>query len=542
MNRQRCLVVAILALSWLICLALTLTEPVDRDEHMYQAAAALLGDSQLYEDVAFLQPPYMAWVYAGWQRLAPGEQILLSARIFKALLALALLLVLHRLLRRLGASDLLAALLVLLLVHLETVRGMVGVARNYDLAQLVVLAAFLVLPLRSGDAGGRVRLVIAGLLAGVAVGLKLTYLAPALVVVGWPLIAPVALPAGRRDALWTAAGALLGLAPVAILLLTTDLAAVRFNLVDYHLLNATWNQREGLGLGLDLAGKLHEARHLYRDTDNAVLLLLAVVAVGLAIRYGRGSSRTVWSLVLWLLAAGVVMVAVPRPIQPAYFAPLLVAVTLMVAAAAVCLEGRPRQALTVIAAVACLVSVVHHGGDDLHRLGRLGAPHTWPAVRLHEAGRVLAELTAHAPDQAVVTTHPLYALEAGRPLAPEFATGEFAWRLGDLLDADTQRRFHLVTPGTLADLLATRPPSAVVVEAVGPWDEPLAGWARGANWRPASVVGGVLAWLPRVPSGQAPPDLLLHPRPIPRNHIPGIGPGIQQQDPDEQRHETHRTQ
>jgi len=503
-TRRRWLVVAILASSWLVCLALTLTAPVDRDEHMYQAAAALLGDSQLYNEVAFFQPPYMAWVYAGWQRLAPGDRILLSARIFKALLALGLLLILHRLLRRLGADELLAALLVLLLVHLETVRGVVGVARNYDLAQLVVLAAFLVLPLRPGDAGGRVRLVLAGLLAGIAVGVKLTYLAPAMVVVGWPLIAPAALPVGRRDVLWTTVGAMLGLAPVAILLLTTDLATVRFNLVDYHLLNATWNQREGLGLGLDLAGKLHEARRLYRDTDNAALLVLTVAAVGLAIRYGRGSSRTVWRSALWLLAAGVVMVAVPRPIQPAYFAPLLVAATLLVAVAAVCLEGRPRQALTVIAAAACLVSVVHHGGDDLHRLGRLGAPHTWPAVRLHEAGRVLAELTAHAPDQPVVTTHPLYALEAGRPLAPELATGEFAWRLGDLLDVDTQRRFHLVTPGTLAELLAAHPPSAIVVEAVGPWDEPLVGWARGASWRSASVAGGVLAWLPGV--DEAPAD------------------------------------
>ena len=504
MKRRRWPVVAILAVSWLVCLALTLTEPVNRDEHMYQAAAALLGQSQLYEDVAFFQPPYMAWAYAGWQRLVPGEWILLSARVFKALLALGLLLVLFRLLRRLGADGLLAALLVLLLVHLSAVRGIVGVARNYDLAQLVVLSALLVLPLRPGDEAGRARLVLAGMLAGVAVGVKLTYLAPALVVVGWPLIAPAAQADGRHNVLWTSVGALLGLTPAFVLLVTTDLAAVRFDLVDYHLLNATWHEREGLGLGLDPAGKLHEVRRLYRHTDNAALLVLTMMSLGLAIRRGRGDSSPVWRLAPWLLAAGVVMVAVPRPIQPAYFAPLLVAAILMVATAAACLEGRSRRTLTVIAAAACLVTVVHHGTDDVRRLGRLGAPRTWPVVRLHEAGRALADLTAHVPDQPVVTTHPLYALEAGRPLAPELATGEFAWRLGDLLAPETQRRFHLVTPGTLADLLAVQTPSAVVVEAASPWDEPLAAWARGAGWRTASVAGGVLAWLPE--SGEASAD------------------------------------
>ncbi len=497
LTRARLPVIFLLAVSWLLCLAIAATEPVDRDEHMYLAAASFVGEARLYEDVAFFQPPYAAWVYAGWDALTPGEWVLLPARMLKVLLAAGMVLALFALLRRLGADNLLAAILILLLVHTSPVRGVVGLARNYDLAQLAILGSLLLMPLRPGDDDGRWRLIIAGVLAGLAVGFKLTYLAPALVVVAWPLIAPTTLAAGRRETWWTAAGCLLGLAPLFILIAVTDPAALRFNLVDYHLLNADWQAQNGLGrwLGSDL-------RRLYRYGDLAGLTVLAVVAAILVIVRGRDWSVTVWRLALWLVAAGVAMLVIPRPVQTAYFVPLLLAAAMLVATAAVRLEGYHRTMLAALAGFSCLVGVIHHGGDDLRRLGGLGQVAIWPAVRLHDAGRTVADLTARHPDRPVVSTHPLYVLESGRPLSAHFAAGEFGWRLGDVLDRETQERFHLVTAQTFEDLMAREPASALVVEAVAPWDAPITGWAREAGWGPAPVAGGVLAWLP--PRGPVP--------------------------------------
>ena len=498
-------VTLVLALSCLLCLAIALSQPVDIDEHMYLAAARSVGEAQLYDDVAFFQPPYAAWTYAGWLAILPGDHVLLPARLLKALLAAGLVLALYRLLRRFGAPAPLAAALVLLIVHLTPVRLTVGLARNYDLAQLAILLAVLLLPLRPGDREGRARLLAAGALAGAAVGFKLTYAAPAAVVVAWPLIAPTTLEAGRREAVWTLAGALLGLLPLLLALLFADPAAVRFDLVDYHLLNARWHAQAGLGQGLDLRGKLHDLRRLYRETDLACLLALSLTALVLVRLRGRDWSRTVWRLALALLGAGALMVAVPRPVQTAYYVPSLLALTMLVAVAAVRLDEGPRRLLTAVAVLAALVCVGHQGADDLRRLGRLGQAETWPAVRLHAAGRNLAELTASHRDRAVATTHPLYVLESGRPLEPRFATGVFAWRLGELLDRERQERFRLVTPQTFGELMATRPASAVIVVAVGPWDEPLGAWARAAGWRPAPLAGGVVAWLPQAAGATDPP-------------------------------------
>jgi hypothetical protein len=501
---QRWAVILSLALSWLLCLAIALTEPVDRDEHMYLAAAHFVGEARLYDEVAFFQPPYAAWLHAGWQALMPGDMVLLSARLLKVVLAAALILILFRLLRRLGAAPPLAAVLVLLLLHIDPLREVVGLARNYDPPQLAILGALLLLPLRSGDREGRGRLAAAGLLAGLAVGFKLTFAAPAALVVAWPLVAPGTLATGRRGLIWTAAGALLGLLPLGMELLTGDRAALRFDLIDYHLLNARWHEREGIGAGLGPAGTLREADRLYRHTDLASLLTLAAAAVGLVSTRGRASSTTAWRLAWLMVAAGAIMILVPRPVQHGYYVPLLLALALLVAVAAGRLEGRPRTALTGLAVAACLVSVIHRGGEDLRRVRGLGQPATWPAVRLHEAGRTLAGLTAAAPARPVATTHPLYALEAGLPLERRFATGVFAWRLDDMLDPEAEARFQLVTPRGLPALMTARPASAVVVVADAPWDQPLADWARQAGWRSTPLAEGVLALLPPVTPSHSP--------------------------------------
>jgi len=493
---NRRFVAGALALCWLLCLCAALTSEVNRDEHMYQAAAALLAHERLYADYAFLQPPYAVWIYAGVQELTPGDRVLLGARLFKALVAAGLLVALFRLLRRLASDPVLAALLVALLVHDSVVRGMVGLARNYDLAQLAILGALLLLPLRRTDPQGRLRLVLAGTLAGAAVGCKLTYAPLALAAVGWPLVAPACFVAGRRALAWTAIGCVAGLLPLGGACLGVDPAVLRFNLLDYHLLNGTWHVRAGAGEGLDLAGRVHDARRLYRDTDHAALAVLTLVAAALTGWRGRPRGDSGGRLGWLLVAAGVVMVAVPSPVQPAYYAPLLVGAAAVAASCAARLAGGARRALGMVAAAACLVAVAHHGAADLRLLRAAARPAAWPVARLHEAGEALAALTADRPDQPIATTHPLYALAAGRPLESAFATGEFAWRVGDLVDDEAQRRFRLVSPRTLPALIAERPPAAIVVEAAAPWDGPLVDAARARGWRRAALAPGVDAWLP----------------------------------------------
>ncbi|MBD3220664.1 hypothetical protein GF314_05435 [bacterium] len=487
-----------LVLAALTVVVVGLSTPVSRDEHLYLAAAALAGDLRPGADFAILQGPLSTWYHAAVLAVWPGAEVLLPARLAQIVVAWLVGLVLWAVMRRLGASRLLAAALLLLLVHTEVVRESLGVARNYEPAILLSLLPWLLLPLEPGDPEHRWRLVAAGALATLAVGLKLTHAATAVVTILWPAVAPTTTTGGRRDVLWTLLGAGLAAGLALLVLLGTDAELVRFGLVDYHLANARFHEAAGLGGGMTVAGKFDDAARLIRRTDLAAWSVLVVIALGLAAASGRGRPVVRWRVGAVLLAAGAVMVAVPRPVQTSYYATLLLGGVLVVAATPAWLGARARRArrsLVALALVATAIAVVHISGRDVRAASVALRPDAWPARIVHDAGRRLDRAIGERRGR-VLTTHPLYALEAGRPLDPAMATGVFVWRLGDHLDRRLAADPRLLVPARLGAHLAVRPPVAIVVEAAAPWDAPLSRWARAREWRMHPLAGGTVAWIP----------------------------------------------
>ncbi|MEZ4386038.1 MAG: hypothetical protein R3D98_00385 [Candidatus Krumholzibacteriia bacterium] len=486
---------AALAVGAALTVGLALTAPVSRDEHMYQAAAALLPQQALYDAFVFPQPPVSAWFYAAVQAAWPGPEVLLPARLAQAVVSLGLGLVLWGLLRRQGAPPLPAASLLLLLVHTEVLRESLGLARNDVLALALSLSPWLLLPVHPGDDEQVWRLVTGGALAGLGLACRLTHAPLTLLAVAWPLLAPTTVTGGRREAGWIALGAVLVLGAVTAALWGTDLAALRFSLVDYHLLNARFHAASGLGEGLDLAGKLHDAGRLCRRTDLAAWSALVLVALVLVQGRGRAWSPTRWRLGLLVMVCGVVMVAVPRPVQNAYYATLLIGGALLVAAAMARLVGRPHRVLQGVLAVAVLVGLGNLAASDVAVMREVLHPSHWPAVQIHAAGRRLDVAMGEARGP-VIATHPLYVLEAGRQLDPAFAAGEFVWRLGPVLRRVRVGRADLVTDARLAAHAAAVPPAAVLMVVAAPWDRPLGEWARARRGQMWSVAGGVVLWTP----------------------------------------------
>lgn len=494
LTRRRLAVLA-LAVSALVSVALALTSRVSRDETMDLAAATFVrAGAGLHHEIHFLQPPLAAWLHAGVQATWPGPEVLLPARLAQAVIVLVLGAVLVRLLRRVGASLALAAALVLLLVHADVMRDSLGLARNHELALTLSLAPWLVLPLAARDSRDSWRWALAGALAAAAVATRLTHAAPALLVLAWPWCCG----GGRREVTWTAAGGATVLVAVAATLAWrgADPAALRFGLVDYHLANARFHAAHDLGRGVDLAGKWHDATRLWRHTDLAAWSVLVLAALVPTVWRSSAWRRPAWRLGTGLLLAGVVMVVVPRPVQTSYYALLLLGGVVTVAAAAAGCSRRKRRTLHGLALAAALVATVHHAGDDLRRLTGAAHPARWPAVTLQAAGERLAATVGDAGGGSVVATQGLYVLEAGLPLDPAFATGEFVWRLGDVYVGPAR----VVTTANVAHHLEAYPPAAVLVDAHAPWDAPLVTWVRMRGGRLHPVAGGVVVWTP-LPDG-----------------------------------------
>jgi len=482
MRMETRIATGILILVWLVTIALTLSAPRNHDEHMYLGAASQLGEHRLYAEFAFPQTPYSVWIYAGILKLAPGNWTLLPARLLQILVSACIILASYRLARRLGAGVVTATLLPVLLYHDEIWRITAPLARNYDFAQLAILGALLLLPLQATDSSGRVRWALAGALAGVAIGFKLSYAPLSLVIVASPLI----LGHGLRWLPWVLAGAVAGIVPMLLALLGVDPTVVWFNLVDYHLLNARFNELR------EVAGRL-DARQWVRRTDHAVLVAMALATLVTVRRRDWGPNG---KLVLAVLLASMLMAFGPKPTQAAYGAPLVLALLLI---PLVGLEGRQgwrRRGLQVMVALGGLVMLGHHMGANGRAFSRLLEPHRWTPVMVHQKGLELARCLGQDQGQPMASTQALPVLEAGRTLSPEWVSYPFIWRLDGLMDPVMVQRVRAVSPSTLATTMAEVSPSAILV-GKRPWDGPLREWAMTQGRMRIPLGQSVEVWLPR---------------------------------------------
>lgn len=493
----------LLALCWLVCFASTMTEPVNRDEHMYLSAASLLGEHRLYADFAFLQTPYSVWVYRAVTLVTPGDWVLLPARLLKTLVTAGMILMLFALLKRLGARSLLAAILAILLFQDALVRDMAGLARNYDFAQMAILGAFLLLPFHLDDRSGRLRLLAVGALATTAAGFKLTYAPLSVLALAWPLF--MGIGDRKRVLAWVWLGGLLGLLPLVVSLTGVDIRAVRFNLLDYHYINAEFHALEGYRPHATILDRATQAWGLLLAQEHWPLTGITLLSLGLGLDSWRRSgarspgarkNRTVTLAWLFIAAAGVMAVA-PRPLQTSYLAPVFYGLTMVIAAHAGRLSTGRGHALVVVCGLASVIGVLIHLGDARDLGNAALKPSGWTGVQVHRSGQELAEIVQAEESRPIATTHPIYVLEAGLPLYPELGAAEFAWRSGSLLSPEQRKLYSVASSETLDALFRDRPPGAILIETKAPWDGPLEIWAQDQDWRQIAPADSMLLiWAP----------------------------------------------
>ncbi len=98
----------------------------------------------------------------------------------------------------------------------------------------------------------------------------------------------------------------------------------------------------------------------------------------------------------------------------------------------------------------------------------------------------------------VLTLAPLYALEGGASIYPEFATGPFAWRVSPLVSELDRGRFHIVGSEELSTLIESDPPRAILtgVEDDDADEEvALIAYAEGEAYMPVNLPDESILWL-----------------------------------------------
>ena len=271
-----------------------------------------------------------------------------------------------------------------------------------------------------------------------------------------------------------AAGGLVGGLPILFYLLT-DGERFLAHVLGYHLGPHVQYFRSGGpiddGAPLTLPAKLVLAHDLWFGTAMAaglvalaVLLLLWITQIDDPERDASAQDRMAMLLVAGVFCASAGFSLLPTPSFPQYFAPPLIALPLALAILAGGLSPAGRELAKIVLVAASLVAVVSQAPRLLQHLGRAAHPDEWTVSRVHASGVEMAERLAAAKlTGKVATLAPIYPLEGGVPVYPEFATGPFAFRTADLTQPDLARWYRMVSPSGLAELFTADPPAALLI-------------------------------------------------------------------------------
>jgi hypothetical protein len=480
---------------------------LSHDEHMYVAGGDLLarGLGLPYRDYPYLQMPNLVFIYAGLFNVS--SYLLLSARLFSTLSALGtLLLVFSTACGWLRTSSYLARFViaagsVLLIINSPIFAYTSGQAWNHDAALLFCMGAFALyshsarrIRPKSKFQSPKLRWpLVVGLLAGLAVGTRLLFL----FVVPLFALALIMLPPDppvrerlRLLALYLG-GVLLGLLPSLCLFLLAPGRFLYGNFV-YHQANGDFWERIGYTRAMDPVGKL---AYLWEVITAPATLLLVTALLALAITavvtrtYRVTGGRREFYLVPMLVLALLAGAFVPDPSWYQYFfAPLPFLVLCIACCAALLYERLPW----ILALSAALTLTSFALRQPFYPLEDLLAPDRWATIKVHKVGEEIKRQVGSGP---VLTFAPIYPLEGGVSIYTDFATGPFTWRSITFLSDAERVASGLLSPIELDSLLASEPPSAILVgfepDLEGPWIE----FAQKHAYKEVSLGEGAILWV-----------------------------------------------
>lgn len=469
----------------------------DHNEHMYVAAGYLISQGlMLYSDFSYLQMPYLPFVYGLLIKLFGGVGGLFLGKLVNFLFFVGSAWILGKLSLRFSRSPVYTALIVFLfLMNVITLRAAFE-ASNYVAP---IFFSFLAVYLFVRAFDKRLKgydLVLSGFFLMMSVCIKLYYL---------PLFAPFVLvlfaSAWRlnngalpiQPLVSFTSGAVIGALPVAYFVLN-DFDAFWFNNVGYHNLNAEWREMTGYSR-MTLDSKFDFFTKKLGRADVLLVIVFSFFALFVSLMSIRKQGQSTLSgcvpyvLALMLLLFSFVVVFVPSPMFKQYFA-LPVSFVFM-ACAMMNMEFLGKRKAWVIGFLIVL---------SIHTVNK-GFEFRWPAERAlvhvqieRGAKKIKALMAERGVDGKLATLSPLYGLEAGLDIYPEFSTGPFLYRVGNLMSEQNQKKMIGTSADSLIEFLDAEPPGAILVGFEKKFDDKLREYAKARAYKlvPEAVLEGEL--------------------------------------------------
>ncbi len=497
-------IVAGLLILFIAIFARLMNYDLRRDEHMYVPPALLLEQYRLYADIFYNHVPGSAWLFYIAKAVVGSDQLLLSARlaVFAAWLffAWAVGWITFRLTQSLAMTAF-SVLLFLTNDALLTVTGMAA-TNNFLPLPLAYLGLGLFILGVQNDRSRILLIALGGVALSLAASIKLSAFAfiPPVAVAAFLLPYQEPFPTRLRSVvLPLALGGVLGALPV-LFYFAADPERFIAHVVAYHTGPhvAYWDAQSSKAAEVALSS-VDKAKLAYLIWTSGANIILAFAMIYFVMLLSQGQSlsgflRRVLTGPILVVAAGFVLVLlmsfVPTPSFPQYFAPPLVCAGLLLTLlyARIDEDGR-RRALPMLVAASLVLLIVNLPRLTQH-LGRLPDPGAWTVTKIHRNGLAIAERLADAEVVGkVATLSPVYPLEANLPVYPELATGQFAYRVADVIDPELEEHYRMTSPATIEALLEADPPAALLLGFEPELEVPMVRYAESHGYRRIDDLG-----------------------------------------------------
>jgi hypothetical protein len=461
---------------------------LNHDEHQFIAPAALWAEQGLmpYRDFPLFHLPNLTFLYGALFLVT--EHKLLACRALSVVFGWITILLIARFTGWNKSSDsgqpqkVWGAVVVSILFASDPLfLHASGKVWNHDLPALLIVGAGLVL-IRAGK-GHWSSYCVAGVLAGLAVGTRLT-IAPIAAALGCFCLFVGEAPWRRRfrDAMFFSIGCAVAMLPSFVVWAQAPAEFVFGNL-EFPRLGLLDQSNERIQKTMVWWRKLRYFGKEIVCASWPVFLAFGFVGIPGLIRSLRagGGSRLEALVIIVLIPSALLGCFLPSRYQYQHYYIVLPLVLLAIGHGI--RWGTSRWVLPGMAALA-LVSVLFHRREYSAVL-EFPSPSDWATMEIHRFGE---EIQQAAGLGKILTLAPIYPLEGGSPIYPEFATAPFGWRSASLVDSERRPRLKLVAPADLEKFLAQDQPAGILVGLEdGRLEKPLVDYARAHGYTRAKL-------------------------------------------------------
>lgn len=467
-----------------------LSYPLNRDENLFVTVAANLGNGDIYRDLGYNHLPNMPYMLGVIYKVVGTASPLFSARLTVVAFWLLALVALWKLSRQLsaGVAAYLAASMVLVgSTMLLTGAGTLATNNFIPVALIFPAFALLVAGLEPRKLAP-VPLFLAGLVASIAIGFKANYV---FIAPSFALAIMLAAHSGSlrdrivRGLLPLAAGGIVGGLPTIVHMLA-DPDAFFAHTVRYflELHTAYWAQAD-LPKAMGVKDKILIAERMWFGNTSLVALLLVTVQGALLWTASGWRALADWKVIVLagMALCGFVVSFVPTPSFDHYYVPPLPFLVLLILVFAGKATDTHRHAVSVLLACAAVLCVIGATPRLAGGLASFRSPASWEVFSLGR--QVESAGTAGGLERGlmVATLSPALAIEGGYSIYPEFAAGQFVYRVADYIPAEDRDLYRTTSPAGLSRFLDAERPKAILVNRNEEMEAELAAYANARGYR-----------------------------------------------------------